>query len=122
MRAIVATLVVTAAVITKTMKDLNATTQALRGDVNAKDHGAVAKDAAKLKELFGTVEAFWKEKGVEDAVNFANTGLQAATDLETAAKAKNDDDIAKASRAVGGTCMGCHTAHREKVGEGYEIT
>ena len=105
----------------KTMKDLNATGQALRGHVTAKDNDAIAADAAKLKELFTTTAAFWKEKKVEDATNFANTGLKAATDLETAAKAKNDEGVAAAARAVNGTCMGCHAAHREKVGEAYEI-
>ena len=38
--------------------------------------------------------------------------------LETAAKAKNEEGVATASRAVNGTCMGCHTAHRERLPDG----
>ncbi len=105
----------------KTMKDMNAAAQALRGHVQAKDNDAVAADAAKIKDAMTATAAFWKERKAEDAINFASTGLKAAGDLETAAKAKNDEGVAAAARAVNGTCMGCHAAHREKVGEGYEI-
>jgi cytochrome c556 len=105
----------------KTMKELGAVSQSLRGHVQAKDNDAIAADAAKIKEAMNAALSFWKDRKVEDATNFATTGVKAATDLEAAAKAKNDDGVAAAARALNGTCMGCHAAHREKVGEGYEI-
>jgi cytochrome c556 len=102
----------------KLMKDTNAAAQALRGHVQAKDYDAIASDAASLRKLFADAETFWTARKADDAVGFAKTGAKAAADLEAAAKTKNDDAVATAARAVNGTCMGCHTAHRERLPDG----
>ena len=100
------------------MKDTNTAAQALRGHVQAKDYDGIAADAAALRKLFADTEAFWTARKVDDAIGFSKTGAKASADLETAAKAKNDDGVATAARAVNGTCMGCHTAHRERLPDG----
>ena len=106
----------------KLMKDTNTTAQGLRGHMQAKDYDAIASDAASLKKLFADTEAFWVARKAEDAIGFAKSGGKAAADLETAAKAKNDDGVATSARALNGTCMGCHTAHRERLPDGsFEI-
>jgi len=87
----------------------------LRGHVNAKDYDAIAKDAATLKANFTKIEAFWTQKKVDDAINFAKAGGKAASDLETAAKAKDDAGIAAAQMAITPSCGGCHMAHRERL-------
>jgi cytochrome c556 len=102
----------------KLMKDTNTAAQALRGHAQAKDYDAIAADAASLRKLFADIETFWAARKTEDAIGFAKTGATAADDLETAAKAKNEEGVATASRAVNGTCMGCHTAHRERLPDG----
>jgi hypothetical protein len=102
----------------KLMKDTNTAAQALRGHVQAKDYDAIATDAAALKKLFADTEAFWVARKTDDAIGFAKTGGKAAGDLETAAKAKNEEGVAAAGRAVNGTCQGCHTAHRERLPDG----
>jgi cytochrome c556 len=98
-----------------TMKSNGATLQALRGHIMGKDYDGIAMDAATLKANFAKVEAFWTQRKVDDAIGFAKRGAAAAADLETAAKAKNDDQIAAANMAIGGTCGGCHKAHREQL-------
>ena len=102
----------------KLMKDTNTAAQALRAHVQAKDYDAIAADGAALKKLFADTEAFWSARRVEDAVGFSKTGAKAAADLEVAAKAQNEDGVATAARGVNGTCMGCHTAHRERLPDG----
>ena len=100
------------------MKDTNTASQSLRGHVPAKDYDGIAADAAALRKLFADTEAFWAARKVDDAIGFAKMGGRAASDLETAAKARNDDAVATAARSVNGTCMGCHTAHRERLPDG----
>ncbi len=102
----------------KLMKDTNSAAQALRGHVQAKDYDAIAADAASLKKLFADTEAFWAPRKADDAIGLAKTGSQAAADLETAAKAKNEEGVAAAARALTGTCQACHTAHRERLPDG----
>ena len=102
----------------KLMKDTNAASTELRGHVQAKDYDAIAADAATLKPLFAEIEKFWTGRKADDAIGFAKTGAKSVADLETAAKAKNEEGVSAAARAVNGTCLGCHTAHRERLPDG----
>ena len=104
------------------MKSSGATNGALRMHIMAKDYDAIAADAATLKENFTKNEAYWTAMKADDALGFLKTGVKGATDLETAAKAKNDEGIAAASKSVGSACGGCHMAHREQLPDKtYEI-
>ena len=106
----------------KAMKDLGAANQSLRNNVTAKDYDAIAKDAATFKASFAVAQAFWTGKQVDDAMKLAQDGAKAAADLETAAKAKNEEGVAAAQKAVGATCAACHMAHRERLQDGtFEI-
>jgi mono/diheme cytochrome c family protein len=106
----------------KAMKDLGAANQSLRNNVTAKDYDAIAKDAATFKASFAVAQAFWNGKQVEDAIKLAQDGAKAAAELETAAKAKDEEGVAAAQRAVGATCAACHMAHRERLQDGtFEI-
>ncbi|HEX3702121.1 MAG TPA: hypothetical protein VHU82_02245 [Vicinamibacterales bacterium] len=102
----------------KSMKETNAASQSLKKSVEAKDYDAVAKDAATLKTLFTGTEEFWTARKTDDAIAAAKAGVTAATDLETAAKAKNAEGVATASKAVAATCKTCHDAHRERLPDG----
>jgi cytochrome c556 len=102
----------------KLMKDTNAAMQSLRGHVQAKDYAGMTGDAAALKKLFADVEAFWDARKADDAIGFARTAGKAASALEAAARTRNDDALAAAARTVNRTCMGCHTAHRERLPDG----
>ena len=99
------------------MKSNGSVGQALKTHTSAKDYDAIAADAATLKANYTKIEAFWTQKKVDDAIAFAKTGLKGATDLEAAAKAKDDAAIATTSAAITGTCGGCHTAHRERLAD-----
>ena len=98
-----------------TMKSNGATLGALRMHIMAKDYDGIATDAATLKSNFAKIEAFWVQKKVDAAITFSKNGAKGAADLEAAAKAKDDAAITAANMAVGGSCGGCHMAHREQL-------
>jgi cytochrome c556 len=104
------------------MKNLGTANAGMRGDVTNKDYAAIEKHAATYKASFTVADTFWSGKKVEDAMKLSKDGLKAAGELETAAKAKNDEGIAAAQRGIGATCRGCHMAHREQLPDmTYEI-
>jgi mono/diheme cytochrome c family protein len=76
------------------------------------------KAAARLEVLFKNIHAYWMGKKVEDATTVSQT---AVTSLQAVQKALAANDMAAAETAratYAGTCMTCHTAHREKLPEG----
>lgn len=87
-------------------------TAGLRTHIRAKDYDAIAADAATLKANFTKIQAFWTGRKVDDAVGWSKAGVQAASDLEAAAKAKDDAKISASATAVAATCRDCHQAHR----------
>jgi cytochrome c556 len=104
------------------MKDMQGALTGMRTAVPAKEYDAIAKHAATFKSGFEAAQQFWTEKKADDAIAAAQAGVKAATDLASAAAAKNDEGIAAAQRAVGATCGGCHMAHRERLADGtFEI-
>ena len=106
----------------KAMKDVNAANMSVRAAVTAKDYDTIAKDAGTLKAAFQVTLDFWTAKKAEDAIGFAKNALKAATDLETAAKAKDEAEVTATARAVAGSCQACHMAHRQRMPDGtYEI-
>jgi len=103
------------------MKTAGATMQSIGKNADAKNYDAIVADAGTLKTTFAEVGKFWTEKKVDTALAACKATYQAATDLETAAKAKNDEGIASARKAIGAGCQSCHTQHREKTADGYDI-
>ena len=74
--------------------------------------------ATRLEVLFKNVHGYWNDKKVADATTAADT---AVTSLQAVQKAMASNDMAAAETAratFAGTCMTCHTAHREKLPEG----
>src|SRR5580658_1497796 len=83
----------------KAEKDLNTTNNSLRNNVKAIDYSGLEKDAASLKAAFTVMLAYWQEKKAEDAIKFIQTGITAAADLDTAAKAMNYNGVLAAQNA-----------------------
>src|SRR5262245_60681778 len=106
----------------KAMKDLSAANMSLRNNVTAKDYDAIIKDAATFKASFAVAREFWTAKKADDAIKLVQDATKGVNDLEAAAKAKNEEGVAAAQKAVGSTCGACHMAHRERLQDGtYEI-
>jgi cytochrome c556 len=103
------------------MKTVDATNRALRGHLTAKDYAAMEADAKALKPAFETTLKFWEEKKTEDAIGWAKGVLKAVDDLEKGAKDKNDETIGGAVKTIGGSCMTCHAAHRQRMPDGTSM-
>lgn len=96
--------------------------QQQNGILNKSIKGGMADEATKaatrLEVLFKNIHGYWLGKKVEDATTVSQT---AVTSLQTVQKALASNDMAAAETAratYAGTCMTCHTAHREKLPEG----
>jgi hypothetical protein len=94
----------------------------LNGVLNKSIKGGVADEATKaatrMEVLFKNIHTYWNDKKVADATTAAQT---AVTSLQGVQKALAANDMAGAETArasLAGTCMACHTAHREKLPEG----
>ena len=86
------------------MKSFGPAAAAIR---NAPDSAAAKGDAQKMADTFSKVGAFFKTKGMADAVEFAKGGADAAQAI-----ADGGDKAANLPKVMG-ACMSCHTAHRE---------
>jgi cytochrome c556 len=105
----------------KLMKEAGATAGSLRKDSTAKDYSGVSSDAEKFHSIYAEAKTFWDARHDETASSALSAGAKAAEELQAGAQSKNDESIASASQALMKTCATCHGAHREKVGDGFEI-
>jgi hypothetical protein len=94
----------------------------LRKAMQASNMEEVAKHSEGISEAMRGTGAFWRDKKMDDAVKFTRDGMAAARELTAAAKAGKADEAKAASAKLGGSCKGCHDAHREKLPDGtYKI-
>ncbi len=104
------------------MKTAQATAGSLRKNIEAKAAEDVAKDAAKMEEVFKKSEEFWTKRNTEDAVKWSQQSQSAAKEVAGAAKSGDWEKASASLRNVMGNCAACHNAHREKLPEGgYKI-
>jgi hypothetical protein len=94
------------------MKDIGATNSKIRKGVAAKQMDGVATDATHLAEIYGSLAKFWETRKADDAVTVAKTGESAAKAIADAAKAGDEAKVQSSMMTIGGTCNGCHMAHR----------
>src|SRR5258706_9899298 len=83
--------------------------------VGKEDFEAVLKDARTLRENFAKIEAFFAQRNIKDAVEFAESGAKGVDELEKAAKAKTRAGAARAQLTIAMSCRRCHLAHRAHV-------
>ncbi len=89
--------------------------------IAAKDKGTVETEAKSMESSFKQIEAYWSKKGAADATGFAKQAVTASADIAKAGAAGDFDAANTAMMALGGTCGGCHMAHRAKGDSGYQI-
>lgn len=89
--------------------------------IAAKDKGTVETEAKSMEESFTHIEDYWTKKGAADATGFAKQAVAASADIAKAGAAGDFDAANAAMMTLGGTCGGCHMAHRSKGASGFEI-
>ena len=100
------------------MKTVGATSGSLRKSLDAKNKDAAVTDARRLQETFKQVHDYWQKKNVEDAMKLAMDAENAFKDVADQTAADKFEDAAASLRKASATCAGCHTAHRERAGDG----
>lgn len=105
----------------KAMKDLGAAMGALSKPGAAEDFALGKQQAQASKDAFAVTLKYWNAKGAADAIKLAETGGKAAADLYVSADLSSTEGIQAAMKDMGATCAACHTAHREKTADGFEI-
>ena len=89
--------------------------------VDARYWPELGEDLDKLIPMFRQVEAFWTQRGTDDAVGFARQSLAVLDDLSDATREQNRDAARAAVNALRGTCQPCHEVYREQTDDGYRI-
>lgn len=102
------------------MKSIAATAGKMRKDAEAKSAPDLAKDGADLQALYKQIGDFFaKRGGMDDAVKIARDAEMASKDL---AAGGSEEKTMAAMKTIGGSCAGCHMAHRDKAADGtYKI-
>jgi cytochrome c556 len=100
------------------MKETNTNFASVRKTVAAKQGPETAAAAEKMAGIFDHVRGHFEEHHLDDGVNFAKTGHDAAKDLASAANSGDWDKASADLKTIGGACQGCHGAHREKLPDG----
>lgn len=99
------------------MKATGAELGALR-KMDDKTGPEAAASAEKVSGLYEQVAGYFAKKNVADATQMSQDGKVAADELAAAAKAGDSEKANAAFKSLGGTCKGCHDAHREKAADG----
>jgi len=100
------------------MKQTNKNFAAAQKGVAAKQAGETASAGDKMADVFEHVKAHFEEHKWADAIGFAKTAHDASKALSADAQAGNWDKASADLKTIGGSCQGCHAAHRVKNAKG----
>ena len=92
------------------MRAAAAANGAMRDALTANDTATVSAKAKDMSAAFDTIAAFWRAKGKDDAVKFAEAASAAG---KAAAAATTIDDQKAAMGQAGGSCLACHALYRD---------
>ena len=107
-----------AATLEDTMKQVGATMGKLKKGLDGKMLHEAAGDAEKMQALMKDAEAIFAGMKMADAVEMSKAAQSAAGDIMSAGHGGNAEGASAAFVKLGGTCKGCHDAHREKLQDG----
>jgi cytochrome c556 len=92
------------------MRAAAAANGAMRDALTANDTATGSAKAKAMSAAFDTIAAFWKAKGKDDAVKFAEAASAAG---KAAAAATTIDDQKAAMGKAGASCLACHALYRD---------
>jgi len=102
----------------KLMKAVGATVGSMRKNMEGQMGSAVAADAKKMADLQKNNAAFWSARKADDAVEWANSAMNHALEVDKAVAANNMASAAEHMKMMMGTCQQCHAKYREKAADG----
>lgn len=103
-----------------TEADFQKAMKAVQGGVNAVrgangDMAAVATNAKAIEAALASVEGFWTARKDAEAVKMSAASRTAVLAVAKAAEGKDAAAVGEATKAMFGTCKGCHDVHREQL-------
>ena len=96
------------------MREIDHSFSEMRRQEQVRGGPAIEQEAAKLSELFGNVEEFWKGRGEEQAASFARMAKDGADEARTAARDRNEKALEVAMDTIAASCEGCHKEPLDK--------
>jgi hypothetical protein len=102
----------------KVMKQVSAANTALRPALDGSSADGTKEQTAILKKMFAEAQAFFKTRGLADAVEWAGTALKHVEAVEQAAAGGKWDEARTSSGNLAQMCQTCHAAHRERMEDG----
>jgi hypothetical protein len=87
---------------------------AMLSDRAAREYSRIEAEAAKLSQLFGEVEAFWRGRGDEELAGYARLAKDGADEARKAAMRKEDKGLDAAVETIARSCEGCHREPLDK--------
>jgi hypothetical protein len=106
----------------KLMKEVAATSGAIRKAIDGQNAELLKTNADKMEELFEQVDDFWSSRNVKDAADIADDAAEHAEHIEDAADAKDFAKAGEHAKLMQGTCAACHGKFRDKGPDGqYRI-
>jgi len=102
----------------KAMKEVGTQSMTLRKSLASSSEADAAASAARLETIFKDVQAYWDNKKVDDASTAAKNAVAASQAVSKAVAAHDMAAANAAAQTLNGTCMTCHTAHRERQPDG----
>jgi len=72
------------------------------------------RNAARLTDLFHSVEVFWKGRGNDEAAGFARMAREGAERAQEASRMRDEHSFDAAVDAIAASCEGCHAEADDK--------
>ena len=101
-----------------TMKKVGPAAAALRTAVDGSKADVTAQNLTVLKPAFAQTEAFWKSKGVPEAMKIAQDARGHVDAVEKAVAGGDWDAAKKSAASLAQTCGTCHNTYRERFDDG----
>ena len=106
----------------KLMKEVGKAAKGMKDNLQAKNAAVVAKDSARVAEIYNQMTGFWKARKADDAVRWSRASAFAATATAAAVKTGDWEKVKLDWDGVGKNCKACHDKHRDKLDDGsYKI-
>ena len=104
------------------MNAINPAFTGIRTGLEQPNAAQLKEQAAVLKQSFGSVEAFFKARGIADATKWAADAVALATAMEAGLATGKLDAVNAAVGSLQPLCAACHTPYRERQDDGtYRI-
>lgn len=104
------------------MKTINASMKVLKASLETKNGTDAAEAAKKVEGAFAETRKYWAVKQTRNALDWSDSAITGARLAQAGLSEGRWEKVSDGVSQIGGTCKGCHDAHRERLPDGtYKI-